>query len=277
MRELLIDNYIKQALLEDMPYGDVTTDNLIGDTNLSIGHFLAKENGVIAGIPILKQVFLTIDNSIVFNDHLKDGDEVKKGDIILEIEGKTKSILKGERLALNIMQRMSGIATLTQQFVEKVKRYPVRIVDTRKTTPNFRIFEKEAVLIGGGFNHRFNLSDAVMIKDNHIEASGSITNAVTILRSKISHTTKIEVEVENLDMLKEAIDAKADIIMLDNMSLDLMKEAVEINHHQALIEASGNMSLDRVEEVAKCGVDIISVGALTHSYRSLDISLRFKI
>jgi len=277
MKELLIENYIKQALLEDMPYGDITTDNLIDSGQISKGYLLAKESGVIAGISIFKQVFHTIDNSVLFRDYIHDGMKVNKGDILLEIEGKTKSILKGERLALNILQRMSGIATLTHQFVKQVKGYQVRIVDTRKTTPNFRIFEKEAVKLGGGYNHRFNLSDAVMLKDNHIEASGGIKAAVEKIRQHVPHTTKIEVEVENLEMLKEALEVKADIIMLDNMSLELMTEAVQINNHQAILEASGNMSLERVSDVAKCGVDIISVGALTHSYRSLDISLRFKL
>ncbi|QVK19423.1 carboxylating nicotinate-nucleotide diphosphorylase [Mycoplasmatota bacterium] len=277
MKELLVEQLIKQALIEDMPSGDVTTDYLITDNNVSKGYFVAKQKGVIAGIKYLKQVFLYIDPSIQFIEHFQDGTNINKGDIILEIEGKTKSILKGERLALNIMQRMSGVATLTRQFVERVKGTDAKIVDTRKTTPNFRIFEKDAVLLGGGYNHRFSLSDAVMIKDNHIEAKGGIKEAVTSLRKKISHTTKIEVEVENLEMLKEALAVKADIIMLDNMSTDLMIEAVNINQHQAILEASGNMTLDRVEEVAKCGVDIISVGALTHSYSALDISLRFKI
>ncbi len=277
MKDILIENFIKQALLEDMPYGDITTDNLIDEFNSTKGYFVAKENGVIAGINILKRVFTIIDNNIKFNCFFDDGNKVKKGDIILEIIGKTRSILSGERLALNIIQRMSGIASYTKLFVDKLKEFPIRVVDTRKTTPNFRIFEKEAVLFGGGYNHRFNLSDAVMIKDNHIEASGGIKNAVTKIRKGIPHTTKIEVEVENIEMLKEALEVKADIIMLDNMSLDMMREAVKINNHQAIIEASGNMTLDRVYDVAKCGVDIISVGAITHSYRSLDISLRFKI
>lgn len=277
MKEIIIKNFIKQALIEDMPYGDITTDHLIDESNISTGYFLCKEDGVLAGLDVMKDVFLVIDSTFSFEDHFKDGDLIKKGDIISVVKGKTKSILNGERLALNIMQRMSGIASLTRQFVEKVSGYNTRIADTRKTTPNFRLFEKAAVIIGGGSNHRYNLSDAVLIKDNHIEASGGIKNAVKKLRKCIPHTTKIEIEVENLGMLKEALDVKADIIMLDNMSLEMMKEAVSINNHQAILEASGNMTLDRVLEVAKCGVDVISVGALTHSYQSLDISLRFKI
>lgn len=277
MKELVIQSYIKQALKEDMPYGDITTDNLLDDNEYIKGYFIAKEEGMIAGIKYLKEVFWMIDKEIIFHEHIKDGTAVRKGEVFLEIEGKTKSILKGERLALNILQRMSGVATLTNQFVEKVKGMPVRIVDTRKTTPNFRLFEKEAVLLGGGHNHRFNLSDAVMIKDNHITACGGIKEAIEKIRESIPHTTKIEVEVENLEMLQEAILAKADIIMLDNMSEEMMKEAVKINAHRTILEASGNITLERVEKVAKCGVDVISVGALTHSYKALDISLRFKI
>lgn len=277
MKEIIIDNFIKQALLEDMPYGDITTDNLIDDNQMSVGYFIAKEDGVIAGLEIAKKVFLTIDNNIIFKDSVRDGQTVKKGNIITIIEGKTKSILRGERLSLNIMQRMSGIATLTSLFVNEVKEYNTRIVDTRKTTPNFRFFEKEAVRLGGGHNHRFNLSDSVMLKDNHLVAAGGIKAAVEKIRSIVPHTTKVEVEVENLVMLNEAIEAKADIIMLDNMSIDLMREAVVITNKRAILEASGNMTLKRVKEVASIGVDVISIGALTHSYTSLDISLRFKI
>lgn len=277
MREILTKQLIEQALIEDMPYGDITTDNLIPDDSIIKGFLYAKENGILAGLKYFKQVFMIIDKTIEFIVYKNDAEEVHKGDIILEIIGNAKSILKGERLALNIMQRMSGIATLTKAFVDKVKGTNAKIVDTRKTTPNFRIFEKEAVRIGGGYNHRYNLSDSVLIKDNHIAFCGGVYNAISSIRKKIPHTTKIEVEVENLDMLKEALKAQADIIMLDNMSLEDIKEAVNITNKQALLEASGNMSLDRVESVAKCGVDIISVGALTHSYQSLDISLRIKI
>lgn len=277
MKKILVEHLLKQALLEDIPHGDITTDNLIDDKAYTKGYLIAKEDGVLAGLKYFKQVFRLIDPMIEVNEQFSDGGLIKKGDIILEISGKTRAILNGERLALNILQRMSGIATLTKQFVDKIKKTNCRICDTRKTTPNFRVFEKEAVLLGGGFNHRYNLSDAVLIKDNHIASCGSVKNAIDRIRVKVPHTTKIEVEVENLEMMREALDAKADIIMLDNMSLENMIEAVELNNHQSILEASGNMTLERIENVAKTGVDYISIGALTHSYRSLDISLRFKI
>ena len=275
MREIIIDNFIKQALLEDMPYGDITTDSLIEYSHQSKAYFLAKEDGIIAGLDVAKRVFHFIDSNLDILTHVKDGELIKKGDLLATIEGRTQAILCGERLALNVLQRMSGVATLTRHFVEKVKPHPVKIVDTRKTTPNFRFFEKEAVRLGGGMNHRFNLSDAVMIKDNHIVAAGGITSAVNKIREKIPHTTKIEVEVETMDMFKEALEVGCDIIMLDNMSLETMEACVALNKGRALLEASRNMSLDRVCEVAKVGVDLISVGALTHSYKALDISLRF--
>ncbi|ERJ13702.1 carboxylating nicotinate-nucleotide diphosphorylase [Haloplasma contractile] len=277
MKELVIKELIKNAILEDMPYGDVTTDHLLSDDHKSKGHFIAKESGIVAGIQIAKQVFEYIDPSLKFEVFVNDGEQVLSKTIIAELEGRTKSILKSERLALNIMQRMSGIATLTHKFVSKVEGTGVRIVDTRKTTPNFRILEKEAVIWGGGYNHRFNLSDAVMIKDNHIVAAGGITQAIETIKLRIPHTTKIEIEVEDLLQLEEAIEAGADIIMLDNMTNEKMAEAVKINNNRAILEASGNMNLERIESVAKTGVDVISVGALTHSYQSLDISLRFKI
>lgn len=276
MKEIVIRNLIEQALIEDMPYGDVTTDNLISDTSITNAYLLAKATGVLAGLKYFKQVFSLVDSEMTFKDFKKDGDTLSEEDIILEITGKTKAILKAERLALNILQRMSGIATLTKEFVAKTKNTKTNIVDTRKTTPNFRLFEKEAVVIGGGINHRGNLSETVLIKDNHIFESGGVKNAINIIRTKIPHTMKIEVEVEDLLMFEEALEARADIIMLDNMSTEMMKTAVKLNNNQAILEASGNMSLQRIEAVAECGVDIISVGALTHSYQALDISLQFK-
>jgi len=276
MRYFEIEKIIKNALSEDMNNGDITTENLVNDEMISSAEMLAKEDGVIAGLGISEMVFKIIDDKVEFKSKVNDGDIVNKGDIIATINGKTKSILMGERTALNILQRMSGIATVTSKYVEKAKPYGVRIVDTRKTTPGLRILEKEAVKLGGGHNHRYNLSDAVMIKDNHIKAAGGIKNAVSIIRDKISHTTKIEVEVEDIEGLKEALESYADIIMLDNMSTADMAEAVKINNGQAILEASGNMTLDRIEEVSKVGVDVISVGAITHSVKALDISLNIK-
>lgn len=276
MKKFEIERIIKTALIEDMNNGDITTENLIDIGSLSTAEMLVKEDGVIAGLDVAKNVFEFVDSEILFEKLVVDGSKVKKGDIIARIKGSTRAILMAERTALNILQRMSGIATITNLFVEKARSYGVRVVDTRKTTPGLRVLEKEAVLLGGGHNHRFNLSDAVMIKDNHIAASGGISKAIKTIREKISHTTKIEVEVETIEGLKEAIECKADIIMLDNMSNEDMTEAAKINNKEAILEASGNMSLERIEDVCKTGIDVISVGAITHSVKALDISLNIK-
>jgi len=268
-----IDTIITNALHEDIPTIDVTTDNLFTD-ELSEGSFIAKENGVVSGIKVMRRVFQILDPEVYIKIINTDGSYVEKGDIIAIISGKSRSILKGERVALNLMQRMCGIATLTRQFVDQIKNGHTKILDTRKTTPNLRIIEKMAVLDGGGINHRFSLSDQVMIKDNHINAAGSITRAVEIIKSKIDHNIKIEVEVETFDQFLEAIETDCDIIMLDNMDNDLMRLCVESNKGK-LLEASGNMVLNRIHGVSETGVDFISVGALTHSYMAMDISLKF--
>ncbi len=273
---LVIDKLIKNSLIEDINYGDVTTDNLFCGQEISKGKFIAKENGIVAGIEVAERVFQILDKSIVFEKYLKDGHEVKKGDTIAYIEGSSSNILKGERVALNIMQRMCGIATKTFKIVQLVKGYNVKIVDTRKTLPGFRILDKYSVRMGGGYNHRMNLSDFVMIKDNHIKAAGSIKEAVERVKSNIPFTTKIEVEVENFDQLQEALDAKVDVIMLDNMDINHMRKAVEFVDKRVLLEASGNVNEDNVEHIASTGVDIISMGSLTHSVRALDISLKFQ-
>ena len=273
MKKLYLENIIKNALLEDMNNGDITTDSLTDEDSLSVAEIKAKEDGVIAGIDVAKMVFEFLDDNIEFEKYIDDGLIIKKGDIIAKVTGKTRAILSGERTALNLLQRMSGIATTTAMYSERIKKYNTKIVDTRKTVPGLRILDKYSVRMGGGINHRFNLSDAVLIKDNHIKAAGSIDEAIKIVRSKIPHTVKIEVEVETLDQLKEALAANADIIMLDNMDTETMKRAVMINNKKAILEASGNMNLDRIIEVAETGVDIISVGALTHSVKALDISL----
>ena len=268
-----IDKIIYDAFEEDIPTIDVTTDNLFQD-EISEGIFTAKENGVISGIKVMQRVFEILDDTLEIKVINPDGSVVEKGDIIAIISGKSKSILKGERIALNVMQRMSGVATLTRKFVSEISNNHTKILDTRKTTPNLRILEKQAVLHGGGMNHRMNLSDQVMIKDNHIKAAGSITNAVEIIKSKVDQSIKIEVEVETFDQFLEAIQTDCDIIMLDNMSNELMRKCVEYNNNK-LLEASGNMTLDRIKSVSETGVDFISVGALTHSYMALDISLKF--
>jgi len=268
-----IDKIILDALQEDIPTIDITTDNLFTD-EMSEGIFVAKEDLVLSGVKVMKRVFELVDKDIYLKIINRDGDKIEKGDLIAIISGKSRSILKGERVALNLMQRMSGVATLTSQFVEQIENNHTKILDTRKTTPNLRIIEKMAVLDGGGINHRFSLSDQVMIKDNHIKAAGSITKAVEIVKSKIDHLIKVEVEVETFDQFLEAIETNCDIIMLDNMSNELMRKCV-INNNGKLLEASGNMVINRIKEVSETGVDFISVGALTHSYRSMDISLKF--
>ena len=267
-----VDKIIKEALNEDMPTGDVTTDNLIPDGHQSKAMFIAKEDGVISGVEVVKRVFELLGGKVNIKFYKKDGDKVSKFDTIAKIEGDTKTILKGERVALNLFQRMSGIATITNKFVSKVKGN-TKILDTRKTMPGLRYLDKLAVTHGGGTNHRYSLSDMVMLKDNHIDAVGGITEAVRLIKPKVN--VKIEVEVETLAQFKEALDTECDIIMLDNMSLDLMKECVKLNNHKKLLEASGNMSLDRIEDVSSTGVDFISVGAITHSVKALDISLKF--
>lgn len=272
MNVQVVDKIIKNALKEDMPTGDVTTDNLIPEGHQSLAKFIAKEDGVISGCEVVKRVFEIIGGKFEINFNVIDGQEVKKYDVIAEISGETRTILKGERVALNLFQRMCGIATTTRKYVNELVG-DCKILDTRKTTPNLRYLEKLAVKHGGGTNHRFSLSDMAMIKDNHIDACGSITKAVETLREKTN--VKIEVEVETLEQFKEALNTDCDVIMLDNMSNELTKICVGLNNHKHELEASGNMTLDRIKEVSSLGVDYISVGALTHSPKALDISLKF--
>lgn len=268
----IVDKIIKDAILEDMPSGDITTDNVIPENHQSFAKFIAKEDGVIAGLEVVERVFELIGGNFILECFCKDGDKVQDKQIIATIQGDTKTILKGERLALNIMQRMSGIATTTAKYVSKLEG-KCQILDTRKTTPNFRYLEKMAVKLGGGTNHRYCLSDQVMLKDNHIDAVGSITKAVELVKSKVD--CLVEVEVETFEQFQEALATNCDIIMLDNMSNELMEKCVKANDEYHKLEASGNMSLDRIHEVSKIGVDYISVGALTHSVKSMDISLKF--
>ncbi|MDD4503333.1 MAG: carboxylating nicotinate-nucleotide diphosphorylase [Clostridiaceae bacterium] len=275
---MTIDRIINNALAEDLGWGDVTTDSTIPDITIIKGNFIAKAEGIVCGIEICRRVFEIIDRGIEFQAFMKDGQRAFGGDVIATINGNARSILKGERTALNFFQRMSGIATMTDKFVSKISGLKVKIVDTRKTVPGLRILDKYSVKAGGGFNHRFNLSDMVLIKDNHIKAAGGITHAVAAAKENSSHAVKIEVEVESIRELIEAMEAGADIVMLDNMTLDMMKEAVSIAGGKVLLEASGNMALEgerNVRAVAETGVDIISVGALTNSVDALDISLRF--
>lgn len=271
---IYVDDIIKRALAEDINYVDVATDYLIPENQRDKAYLVAKEDGVICGLEIAMRVFTLLDNTFSFTLHFKDGDSVKKGEIIAEYEGKTVFLLKGERTALNLLQQLSGVATATAKAVEGVKGTKAQITDTRKTVPTLRALQKYAVTCGGGKNHRFNLSDAAMLKDNHIDAGGGIKNAVAALRGKIGHTVKIEVETRNLDEVSQAIDAGADIIMLDNMSIDEMKKAVALIDGRALAEASGGITSENVRSVAETGVDIISLGAITHSVKAMDISMK---
>ena len=276
LNKIYVDNIIKTALLEDINYCDVTTDYLIPAEQNGKAEFVSKADGIVCGTEIAVRVFQILDENISFEILKKDGEEVKKGDLILTVKGKTAVLLKGERTALNLIQHMSGISTASNKYAKIVEGTNASIADTRKTLPGLRPLQKYAVMTGGAKNHRYNLSDAAMLKDNHIDAAGGITAAITKLRSKIGHMTKIEVETRNLDELREALDAKADIIMLDNMSPELMKKAVEITNKRAILEASGGITDETLRAVAESGVDIISVGALTHSVKAFDISMYIK-
>jgi len=273
---ILIDKIIEQALLEDIGTGDITTESIVPYGLKAKGIIKASEEGVVAGLDIACLVFEKLDSEICFQSKIKDGKSILPGEVLAKISGSARTILKRERVALNFLQRMSGIATITSKFCQEVKDFPVRIVDTRKTAPGLRILEKYAVRMGGGYNHRFGLYDAVLIKDNHIAVAGGIKSAVNSVRKQTSHTVKIEVEVENLSQLQEALEMKVDIVMLDNMDLETMKEAVKMVKGKALIEASGGITLEKVRKIAQTGVDLISIGSLTHSVKSLDISMEIK-
>lgn len=268
-----IDPIILRGLDEDISYIDITSDILLKQDDCSTAKMITKEAGVIAGIHVAKRVFELVDPSLEIEILIEDGTFVEKGVVIFSVEGSSRSILKGERVALNLLQRMCGIASLSHNYSSELKAYKTRVVDTRKTTPGLRVLEKYAVYLGGCHNHRFNLSDAVMIKDNHIKAVGSISEAVKLAKQSIPHTTKVEVEVENLAQLEEALEAGADIIMLDNMDNQTMAEAVKINKNQAILEASGNITIERLKSIGEIGVDVVSVGALTHSVKAFDISM----
>ena len=273
MNWLLVEENVKRALNEDLQYGDITTESVVLDHKIAKVDIIAKEKGVIAGTEVFKMVFKILgDVEVDFS--VNDAEEVEKGQHFGQVSGDAKKILMGERVALNYMQRMCGIATLTREFVERLEGTKVKLLDTRKTTPNMRIFEKYAVKIGGGTNHRFGLNDGVMIKDNHIEAAGGIKNAVSLARKNSPFVRKIEVEVESIEQLNEALEAKADIIMLDNMDIKTLKEAVKLIDNRAEVEASGNVTLDNIMEIAETGVDFISTGSVTHSFKVLDISMK---
>lgn len=269
----LIDKHVLAALEEDIGFGDITTDNLVKEGDVLIAKLNTRSNGILCGTKVFERVFKLLSEKMKVTFYYKDGDKIKSGDTIALIEGPADAVLKGERTALNYIQRMSGIATETNKYQDKIGDYKAKISDTRKTTPNFRIFEKYSVFIGGACIHRFNLADCSMIKDNHIKLAGSITNAVQMIRKNISHTHKIEVECDTFEQVKEAVECGADIIMLDNMSVEKMKKAVDFINNRAIVEASGNVNLDTVNEIASTGVDIISSSAIVAKAPTLDLAL----
>lgn len=272
--KLNMDELLMQALREDISSEDLTTNAVIREKTEGKAELLGKQEGVIAGMEVFFRVFLLLDPDARIETYVKDGDKVKRGDLLAVVTADVRALLSGERTALNYLQRMSGIATYTREAAELLEGSGTRLLDTRKTTPGMRIFEKYAVKTGGGYNHRYNLSDGILLKDNHIAAAGGVKRAVEMAREYAPFVRKIEVEVENLEMLKEALEAGADIIMLDNMSTDMMKQAVEMTAGRARTECSGNVTKERITELRDIGVDYISCGALTHSAPILDVSLK---
>ena len=271
---LNVDHLIKEALQEDISSEDVTTNAVMKEAVTGEVQLICKQDGVVAGLDVFRRVFEILDENVKIDFYCKDGDEVKKGELMGVVTGDIRALLSGERVALNYLQRMSGIATYTHSVAKLLEGTKTKLLDTRKTTPNMRIFEKYAVRVGGGYNHRYNLSDGVLLKDNHIGAAGSVTKAVEMAKEYAPFVRKIEVEVENLDMVREAADAGADIIMLDNMTPEDMKEAIRIIDGRAETEWSGNVTKENIDRLTSLGVDYISSGALTHSAPVLDISLK---
>lgn len=271
---LQADHLILEALKEDISSEDVTTNSVMKEAVDGEVDLICKQDGIIAGLPVFTRVFELLDENVNVELYCKDGDEVKNGQLMGKVKGDIRVLLSGERVALNYLQRMSGIATYTKSIAKLFEGTKTKLLDTRKTTPNMRIFEKYAVTVGGGHNHRYNLSDGVLLKDNHIGAAGSVTKAVQMAKDYAPFVRKIEIEVENLDMVREAVEAGADIIMLDNMSTEEMREAIRIIDGRAETECSGNVTRENVERLTDLGVDYVSSGALTHSAPILDISLK---
>jgi len=273
LADFYVKDHVKSALMEDIGFGDVTTESIITEDKIFTARLASRCEGVICGLDVFKTVFNVLSDKVEVKLLFKDGDKIKKGDILAEIKGPAKYLLLGERVALNYIQRMSGIATETSKYQAAIGELPCKIVDTRKTTPNFRAFEKYVVKTGGGALHRFNLSDCAMIKDNHIQVAGSVTNAVKMVRVNLSHAHKIELECDTIEQVKEALPLGVDIIMLDNMDFDTMEKAVKLINHRAIVEASGNVNLTTVRRIAECGVDIISSSAIVAKAPTLDIAL----
>ena len=274
--QFYVDDIIKTALQEDINYLDTTTDLMIPATARSTARFMAKAEGVVCGLEVALRVFELLDPTFSYEIRLPEGSRVAYGDIIAELEGSTRCLLKGERTALNLLQHMSGVASATDRYVRRVEGTRAAITDTRKTLPGLRALQKYAVTVGGGKNHRFNLSDGAMLKDNHIDAAGGIPQAVAAIREKLGHMVKLEVETRNLDEVRQALEAGADVIMLDNMDCPTMKAAVDLVAGRALLEASGGITDETLRAVAETGVDIVSIGALTHSVKALDISMKIR-
>ena len=268
-----VEDHVKHALMEDIGFGDVTTESIVGEDKIFEASLVSRCEGVICGLEVFKTVFKILSDKVKVELLFKDGDKIKKGDVLATLTGPGKYLLLGERVSLNYIQRMSGIATETHKYQTAIGDLPCKIVDTRKTTPNFRAFEKYSVKVGGGALHRFNLSDCAMIKDNHIQVAGSVTNAVKMVKANLSHAHKVELECDTLDQVKEALPLGVDIIMLDNMDLETMKTAVELIDHKAIVEASGNVRLETVRAIAECGVDIISSSSIVAKAPTLDIAL----
>lgn len=273
LNRFLIEEYVKQALIEDIGFGDITTDNLVTEDDTMKCTLNSRTDGVFCGRNVFKTVFEILDKDIEIKFYVKDGDEIKKGDKLAEVKGSARAVLTGERTALNYIQRMSGIATETRKYQKAIEGYKAKIVDTRKTTPCFRVFEKYSVKVGCGHVHRFNLSDCAMIKDNHVKFAGSLSNAINILKKSISHAHKIEVECDTLAQVEEALNCGVDIIMLDNMTIEEMKTAIEKINGAAIVEASGNVNLTTLREIASTGVDIISSSAIVAKAPTLDLGL----
>ena len=276
LNKFYVDDIIKTAINEDINYIDTSADLVFSDDDRTTAYFVAKADGVLCGIDVAFRVFELLDDTFECKIYKKDGDIIKMGDLIADFSGKTECLLKGERTALNLLQHMSGIATATNNAVKLIEGTNASVADTRKTLPGLRALQKYAVTIGGGKNHRYNLSDGVMLKDNHIDACGSITAAVKKVRENLGHMVKIEVETRNLEEVKEALQTGVEVIMLDNMNNDEMALAVKLADGKALLEASGNITAETIKSVAQTGVDIISIGALTHSVKAFDISMKIK-
>lgn len=275
LNDFIIESHVKNALIEDIGFGDITTDSIISSHKTCVAFLNTREDGILCGINIFKKVFEVLNKNINIEFYFNDGDVIKKGDKIAKIEGNARAILTGERTALNYVQKLSGISTHTNKYVEKIKDYKAKVVDTRKNTPGLRLFEKYAILQGGGSIHRFNLSDCVMIKDNHINYAGSITKAVELVKTQISHAHKIEVECDTIKQVIEALNAKVDIIMLDNMEICDIEKSVKLINDNAIIEVSGKVTLDNIVEIAKTNVDIISTSSLINKAQALDLGLDF--